>query len=110
MIAKFNFTREDHNKLVIEYITGKVNKFYLQETFLDNTSDVHLMNMYMNVGGEDYNLLKVVNLIIYTNKGSVLTISHSITRNWEINGNSFNDKEFLDKLNELYVAENIKET
>lgn len=108
MIAKFKFTCSVTGKqLNIEHTTGKVNKFFLREVYLDNTSDVGFTQMFMTVGGTDYDLTKVSNLILYTNNGSVLALSRH-TYGWEINGVKISDMELIDKLNELYVNENKK--
>lgn len=110
MIAKFKFTSNVTGKqLNVEHTTGKVNKFFMREVFLDNTADINITQMFMNVGGTDYDLQKVSNLILYTNRGSVLTITRNPQYGWEINGGRCTDAELIERLNELYVNENKKE-
>ena len=111
MIAKFRFSNNipSNKQLHIEHTTGKVNKFFMREVFVDSTSDICMTYMFMNVGGQDYDLSKVSNLTLYTNKGSVITISRNPSHGWDLNGAHCSDTELIDRLNELYVTENRKD-
>lgn len=104
MIAKFNYTYTNNGHEIVEYVCGKVNAFKLKEDMADYESI--LSNAFMCIGGFDYPIDKVKFITFYTKDNNIHTLNY-VDSNLNIDGQVYSYKEGIERLNQIYINENI---
>lgn len=104
MIAKFNYSYTNNGHEVIEHVCGKVNAFKLKEDMANYEAIVS--NAYMCIGNFDYPIDKVKSITFYTKDNNIHTLNY-VDSNWNIDGQVYSYKEGIERLNQIYINENI---
>lgn len=104
MIAKFNYSYTDNGREIIEHVCGKVNAFKLKDNMINY--EATLSTAYVCVGGSDYPIDKIKSITFYTKDNDIHTLNY-VDSNWNIDGQIYSYTEGLERLNQIYINENI---
>lgn len=104
MIAKFNYTYTNNGHEIVEYVCGKVNAFKLKEDMINY--EATLSTAYVYVAGSDYPIDKIKSITFYTKDNNIHTLNY-VDSNLNIDGQVYSYKEGIERLNQIYINENI---
>lgn len=104
MIAKFNYTYTNNGHEIVEYVCGKVNAFKLKEDMINY--EATLSTAYVCIAGSDYPIDKIKSITFYTKDNNIHTLNY-VDSNLNIDGQVYSYKEGIERLNQIYINENI---
>lgn len=104
MIAKFNYSYTNNGHEIVEYVCGKVNAFKLKEDMINY--EATLSTAYVCIAGSDYPIDKIKSITFYTKNNNIHTLNY-VDSNLNIDGQVYSYKEGIERLNQIYINENI---
>ena len=104
MIAKFKYTYRENGQEITETVCGKVNAFKIRDIMANY--EVTLTTGLLCVAGKEYDISKVSDATFYTKTNNIHVFTYK-ERNYHIDGVVYNFNEAFDRLNSIFINENI---